>query len=134
MKKRWGKPITQVQRFVPQYCQTPCDTYSLRPLNAADISGESDFNKVRFDINHDGHIDVAFTERIGNINGSGPIETSNVTDVTDFHKDYFYEWLYSDGGESPRWEYNSKYYKHLKVSVNLYIYESKIYTGEKNPS
>lgn len=24
MKKQWGKPLTGVQRFVPQYCQTPC--------------------------------------------------------------------------------------------------------------
>ena len=24
MKKQWGKPLTQVQRFVPQYCQSPC--------------------------------------------------------------------------------------------------------------
>lgn len=23
MKKEWGKPLTQVQKFVPQYCQTP---------------------------------------------------------------------------------------------------------------
>ena len=26
MKKRWGKPITQVQRFVPQEYCGPCDT------------------------------------------------------------------------------------------------------------
>lgn len=24
MKKQWGKALTSVQEFVPQYCQTPC--------------------------------------------------------------------------------------------------------------
>lgn len=27
--KKWGKPVTEVQRFVPQYCQSPCrDQYN----------------------------------------------------------------------------------------------------------
>lgn len=24
IKRKWGKPVTEVQRFVPNYCQEPC--------------------------------------------------------------------------------------------------------------
>ena len=33
MKKRWGKPITQVQRFVAQEFVAACDTYDLTTIN-----------------------------------------------------------------------------------------------------
>ena len=26
MKRKWGKPVTEVQRFMPQYCLQPCDS------------------------------------------------------------------------------------------------------------
>lgn len=25
MKRKWGKPVTEVQRFVSQFCQSPCE-------------------------------------------------------------------------------------------------------------
>ena len=54
MKKRWGKPITQVQRFVPQYCQTPCDdTYMMKALSTFEITNKDD---IRVDWGNDGFV------------------------------------------------------------------------------
>lgn len=141
MKKRWGKPITQVQRFVPQFCQNPCVTYNLRPLTASDISGETNFSMVRIDIVTNQHIETTLDkERIGTLNGSGYVNDVFAQDVTNQYKDLFYEWTYKGGVgydqyEAPNFKYtDQRYYKHLSVSVNLYLYESHIYTGEKNIS
>lgn len=57
MKKRWGKPITQVQRFVPQYCISPCDkgdgkVYKLKGPGKGSSSDHGSYNNLYVDYNN----------------------------------------------------------------------------------
>ena len=47
MKKRWGKPITQVQRFVPQEYIAQC-TYTLMGVGGS-VSTGVEWNDIRID-------------------------------------------------------------------------------------
>lgn len=50
LKKKWGKPVTDVQRFVPQYCAPICGYYDLLPVTDSDIANHT---YVSIDLNND---------------------------------------------------------------------------------
>lgn len=54
MKKRWGKPITQVQRFVPQEFAALCQEPKYKLYAITDISNRSN---IRLDWGGDGYLD-----------------------------------------------------------------------------
>jgi hypothetical protein len=126
MKKRWGKPITQVQRFVPQEYAAQCTSYSFVATGFT--------NKIYIDYINKGKRDPIENQWNGYYNGRTVTSTTNkpVTEVNPSE----YDW-YERISNNTTNDYTDKRYYNVYTyngpSV-IYYYDSHFYAGQKNQS
>ncbi len=125
MKKRWGKPITQVQRFVPQEYAVVCTEYDLLPTGLP-----SDY---RIDYIENNKYDSGSGE--GSLNPSPQTVTpTSLKPVIEIKaSDYkWYKALYTGYTNY----LDTRYFQSISApSIKpLYYYNKGFYTGGKNKS
>lgn len=126
MKKRWGKPITQVQRFVPQYCQTPCDTYDLRPTGLS--------ANIKIDYNGNNKYDSGIGEGTLNPSAQSDVKPTSLYPLVEIEASGYawYKALYNGYTNY----LDTRYFESIAApSIKpLYYYRKAFYTGKKNQS
>lgn len=124
MRRRWGKPITQVQRFVPQYCQTPC-TCTLQGAPYADYNG------IRIDWNGNGYFNGGGERNAFHKGDRTGVSVSSVKKVKDLFLEKNEIWVFSKPNpnyiESQNKQYTSENYYSSYNGNTIYYVEG--YTG-----
>lgn len=132
MKKRWGKPITQVQRFVPQEYAVICYTYNLSVATATDL-GVTDRNTIRVDWG--ANVGIFDTNEKSTIWGGGSVNNvSAELNTNDMYTINNINEAYLESGGKTSYTGTKPSYSKYKSPINLYIYYSKLYKGEKTTS
>ena len=113
MKKRWGKPITQVQRFVPQYCVQICGYYDLAPVTG--MSNKSiDFHNINIKDSDESAWSSAGRRK-------APASSVRILNCSEYN---CYEQIDWPGGTDYT---DTSKYKHVTLFGTYYLYSGKLY-------
>ena len=137
MKKRWGKPITQVQRFVPQEFFAACYEYELAVVDA-----QIDKTNVRYDFDGDNKYDSVDegSAMWGTANYLPSTPVTNVEEIT--YSDRWYLRLHNvDGQYKKNGILNADYYSLYTPPYPIYKLKRAgtnnthtLFTGTKSQS
>lgn len=126
MKKRWGKPITQVQRFVPQEYAVICTSYNLKPTGLA--------NDIKIDYNENERYDSGIGEGSLNRPAQNNVTPTQYKPVKEIEASSYpwYRALYNGFIDFT----NTTYFESITAPsiAPLYYYDKAFYTGEKTTS
>lgn len=129
MKKRWGKPITQVQRFVPQEYCVVCNEYKLKSTGFS--------SKIYIDYQNPDIIDSDENDWGTTYNGQTVSSSGNYPVIEIQTSESVWYQLHDNWGEPRDKKYSAayngeRYFTTLSPkTINIYKYRNYLYTGEK---